>query len=55
MKKRYSAPTLSSYGAVEELTQAFGSGSRSDFFYLGTQQLASGQYGSKDYNVVPRG
>jgi hypothetical protein len=54
MKKRYSAPTLSSYGAVEELTQAFGSGSRSDFFYLAGKPQLSGDYGSKDYDLVPR-
>jgi hypothetical protein len=53
MKKSYSTPILSSYGAVEELTQALGRGQESDFFYLNGNPLAAGDtYGSRDLDVT---
>jgi hypothetical protein len=53
MKKCYSAPTLSSYGAVEELTQALGRGQDTDMFYLNGNLLAEGDtYGSRNLKVT---
>jgi hypothetical protein len=43
MKKQYSAPTLSNYGAVTELTQLTGSGPSSDFWILNDTLLNGSQ------------
>jgi hypothetical protein len=51
MKKQYAAPTLSNYGAVEELTQALGQGVKTDFFILNGTQIAD-DYGSRDLEVT---
>jgi hypothetical protein len=54
MKKPFNAPRLKNHGALEEVTQLFGSGSRQDTGSFNGQTFSfPGVTGSRDGIVVP--
>jgi hypothetical protein len=53
MKKTYETPKVTVLGAIEEITQAFGSSSATDTIYYGSLTFP-GNGGSQDGIVVPR-
>lgn len=46
MKKQYSTPTLTTHGNVEEITQLFGTKSKSDFLFFNGANVTSTTEGS---------
>lgn len=56
MKKTYTAARLTTYGSVEDLTQAFGSSSAADFVYIGGSNVEQGfeSTGSRDGIITPK-
>lgn len=53
MKKQFNAPKLKQHGALQEITQAFGSSSASDTVFFNGRAFGNAT-GSQDGNVIPK-
>jgi hypothetical protein len=55
MKKMFTVPCLKNHGALEEITQAYGSSSAQDtIFFNGQPFTLPGVTGSSDGTVIPK-
>jgi hypothetical protein len=54
MKKLFTVPSLKNHGALEEITQAYGSSSATDTVFFNGKPFNLGSTGSSDGVVIPK-